>query len=322
MDLVESGLVDLKHIKYLVLDEADRMLDMGFEPQIRKIIDCIPKERQTLMWSATWPQEIQSLAAEFLEDYEYIAVDSENLKANPNIEQVIEFCDPHDRLRVLLKRMNQFKEQSKTPTLSSFICTKPSADTLLIHEERKTIESSAIHGDRSQAQRGITSNLFNYPSCNVLFASGIYNRPMLIPNSSIMCNSARLFHAKGSKVRYLDFRYRFNTCHLRSHLLIIRRQKMKKHRRKKWRKKFKSVIAKMRLKREIAKEKTFRVELLTMIKRAEQFDPKEYAIRKINEINNKPREPTREERLEELKELIRKNRYQVDYIKPKHKRAN
>lgn len=140
------------------------------------------------------------------------------------------------------------------------------------------------------------------------------------PDQTVLQLFKRSFHAKGSKVRYLDFRYRFNTCHLRSHLLIIRRQKMKKHKRTKWRKKFKALLAKTRLKREIAKEKVFRVELLTMIKRAEQFDPKEYALRKIKEANSVKKELTREERLEDLKELIRKNRYQVDYIKPKHKR--
>lgn len=133
--------------------------------------------------------------------------------------------------------------------------------------------------------------------------------------------SVRGFHAKGSKIKYLDFRHKFSTCHLRSHLLIIRKQKMKKHRRMKWRKKYKCLLAKHRLKREISKEKTFRVELLTMIKRAEQFNPQEYALAKIREINSRPKELTREERLEELKELIRVNRYQVTYIKPKHKRA-
>lgn len=150
------------------------------------------------------------------------------------------------------------------------------------------------------------------------------NESSLIQRNNLQLNTMlplRHFHAAGSKVHYLDFRYRFNTCHLRTHLLIIRRQKMKKHQRKKFRKRFKCLLAKRRLKREIAKEKAFRVELLTIIKRAEQFDPKEYAMKKIAEINSKPKELTREERLEELKELIRKHRYQVDYIKPKHKRA-
>lgn len=131
----------------------------------------------------------------------------------------------------------------------------------------------------------------------------------------------REFHAANSKVKYLDFRHRFKTNHFRLHLLIVRRQKMKKHQRIKWRKKFKSLVAKQRLKREIAKEKNFRVELLSMIRQAEQFDPKEYALRKLSEVYNKPKELTKEEKLENLKELIRKNRYQVDYIKPKHRRA-
>lgn len=96
---------------------------------------------------------------------------------------------------------------------------------------------------------------------------------------------------------------------------------MKKHQRKVWRKKFKCLLAKKRLKREIVKEKTFRVELLSMIRQAELFDPKEYALRKLSEKYNQPREPTREEKYDELRELIRKNRYQVTYVKPKHRRA-
>lgn len=131
----------------------------------------------------------------------------------------------------------------------------------------------------------------------------------------------RHFHAKDSKVRYLDFRHRFKTSHLRLHLLIIRRQKMKKHKLRKFRKKYKALLAKNRLKREIAKEKMFRVELLSMIRDAENFDPKEYALRCIEEQNSKPVELTVEEKREELREKIRIHRYQVDYVKPRHRRA-
>lgn len=132
----------------------------------------------------------------------------------------------------------------------------------------------------------------------------------------------RYFHAANSKVKYLDFRHKFRTNHLKLHLINIRRQKMKKHKKIKWRKKFKCLLAKQRLKREIAKEKIFRVELLTAIRDAENFDPREYAMKKLSEIYNKPREMSREESLEHLKQLIRENRYQVTYIKPKHKRAD
>lgn len=157
----------------------------------------------------------------------------------------------------------------------------------------------------------------------------IFSSPLLGPSTILAAKSyskpifnmetIRQFHAVDSKVHYLDYRYRYKTGKLRLHLTIIRRKKMKKHQRKKWRKKFKSLLAKERLKREIAKEKAFRVELLTMIREAEQFDPKEFALRKIAEANDIPQEKSKEELFEELKEKIRINRYQVDYVKPKHR---
>ena len=66
IDHLEGGTTNLRRVTYLVLDEADRMLDMGFEPQIRKIVSQIRPDRQTLLWSATWPKEVQALASDFL----------------------------------------------------------------------------------------------------------------------------------------------------------------------------------------------------------------------------------------------------------------
>merc|ERR1740117_2277419 len=66
IDFLESGVMNLRRVTYLVLDEADRMLDMGFEPQLRKIVSQIRPDRQTLMWSATWPDDVKQLAAHFL----------------------------------------------------------------------------------------------------------------------------------------------------------------------------------------------------------------------------------------------------------------
>jgi len=92
IDMLESKKTNLRRVTYLVLDEADRMLDMGFEPQIRKIVDQIRPDRQTLMWSATWPKEVQSLAKDYLNDSVVINVGSSSLQANQNIKQNIEFC--------------------------------------------------------------------------------------------------------------------------------------------------------------------------------------------------------------------------------------
>ena len=88
LDFLEAGKVNLRRTTYLCLDEADRMLDMGFEPQIRKIIEQIRPDRQVLMWSATWPQDVKQLAEDFLQEYTHINIGATSLSANHNIKQV------------------------------------------------------------------------------------------------------------------------------------------------------------------------------------------------------------------------------------------
>jgi hypothetical protein len=88
IDFLESGTTNLRRVTYLVMDEADRMLDMGFEPQIRKIVSQIRPDRQTLLWSATWPKDVESLARDFLKEFIQVQVGSQNLRANIHIKQV------------------------------------------------------------------------------------------------------------------------------------------------------------------------------------------------------------------------------------------
>jgi ATP-dependent RNA helicase DDX5/DBP2 len=85
IDFLDGGKTNLRRVTYLVLDEADRMLDMGFEPQIRKILSQIRPDRQTLLWSATWPKEIQGLARDFLQNPIKCQVGSLDLTANARV---------------------------------------------------------------------------------------------------------------------------------------------------------------------------------------------------------------------------------------------
>lgn len=188
MDLIETGSIDLSNIKYLVLDEADRMLDMGFEPQIRRIVENIPKDRQTLMFSATWPQEIQSLASEFMKEYEYIAVDSENLKANPNIKQIIEVCEPRDKLNLLIGHLNKFKEEYEEPRTLIFVNTKRLADSLLLQLMRNRLRAIAMHGDRSQKQRDDALRLFKNRMCHIMVATDVAARGLDISDITHVIN--------------------------------------------------------------------------------------------------------------------------------------
>ncbi|XP_018016385.1 DEAD-box ATP-dependent RNA helicase 20 [Hyalella azteca] len=106
IDFLESGQLRLGQCSFVVLDEADRMLDMGFEPQISSIMQHTRSDRQTLMWSATWPSEVQQLASSFLSDAVQLTVGSTELKANPDIVQhvhVVEFLEKTALLKKLLR---------------------------------------------------------------------------------------------------------------------------------------------------------------------------------------------------------------------------
>lgn len=114
IDMLEAGKTNLKRVTYLVLDEADRMLDMGFEPQIRKIVDQIRPDRQTLMWSATWPKEVQQLARDYLNDPIQVQIGSLELAASHNITQLVEVVSEFEKRDRLVKHLDT-ASQDKDP---------------------------------------------------------------------------------------------------------------------------------------------------------------------------------------------------------------
>eukprot|EP01116_Phalansterium_solitarium_P005197 TRINITY_DN1660_c0_g1_i3.p1 TRINITY_DN1660_c0_g1~~TRINITY_DN1660_c0_g1_i3.p1 ORF type:complete len:644 (-),score=299.01 TRINITY_DN1660_c0_g1_i3:2360-4186(-) len=156
IDLLESGCTTLKRVSFLVLDEADRMLDMGFEPQIRAVVEQMPcADRQTLMFSATWPKEVQKLANEFMRSPLKINIGSDRsnkLAANHMVNQVVEVCTESDKKRKLLSLLPKLFK-SKTEKILIFMLYKKNCD--FVHREllRAGFPVACIHGDKKQAER-------------------------------------------------------------------------------------------------------------------------------------------------------------------------
>lgn len=188
IDLCEDRAVDLSAIEYLVLDEADRMLDMGFEPQIRSILKRLPKTHQTVMWSATWPDEVQELAEDFMNDYEKIAIDSDKLKANPNINQIIQVCRPTEKFQLLLDALSNYQSEMDRPRVLIFVNTRAMADMLQMQLMRRRIKSESIHGNKSQSFRDRALKNFKQGYCDILIATSLVARGIDVSDISHVIN--------------------------------------------------------------------------------------------------------------------------------------
>lgn len=129
IDMLESGKTNLRRVTYLVLDEADRMLDMGFEPQIRKIIGQIRPDRQTCMWSATWPKEVRQLASDYLNDYIQVNIGSMDLAANHRITQIVEIVSEFEKREKMTQHLERIMDDRNNKVLI-FTGTKRVADEI------------------------------------------------------------------------------------------------------------------------------------------------------------------------------------------------
>lgn len=188
VDMLERGKVGMDHIKFCVLDEADRMLDMGFEPQIRRIVeqDTMPKvgKRQTLMFSATFPKEIQILARDFLERYIFLAVGRVG-STSANITQKVVWVEEDDKRDFLLDLLHAAKRGSLTLV---FVETKKGADALEDYLYREGFNVTSIHGDRSQREREDALRNFREGQTPVLVATAVAARGLDIPNVKHVIN--------------------------------------------------------------------------------------------------------------------------------------
>ncbi|KAK0497393.1 ATP-dependent RNA helicase ded-1 [Armillaria luteobubalina] len=192
VDLIERGRISLANIKYLVLDEADRMLDMGFEPQIRRIVqgEDMPgvHERQTLMFSATFPRDIQILAKDFLKDYVFLSVGRVG-STSENITQKIEYVEDNDKRSVLLDILaSQGKDNGDMGLTLVFVETKRMADMLSDFLMGNNLPATSIHGDRTQREREMALQTFRTGRTPIMVATAVAARGLDIPNVTHVVN--------------------------------------------------------------------------------------------------------------------------------------
>ncbi|KAG2186043.1 hypothetical protein INT43_002481 [Umbelopsis isabellina] len=182
VDLIERARISLSQIKYLVLDEADRMLDMGFEPQIRRIVEKedMPgvQDRVTLMFSATFPRDIQFLARDFLKDYIFLSVGRVG-STSENITQKIEYVEDEDKRSVLLDILHSSELGGLTLI---FVETKRMADVLCDFLLSQNFPATAIHGDRTQRERERALDSFRNARTPIMVATAVAARGLDIAN--------------------------------------------------------------------------------------------------------------------------------------------
>lgn len=186
-DFMEEGACKLDEVSFLVLDEADRMLDLGFEPHIRKIAEGIRSDRQTLMFSATWPPAIRKLASEFLAHPARVIIGSQDLAASHSVTQVVEVVDGATRdakLEDLLKKYHK----SRKNRIIVFVLYKKEAARVETMLQRKGWKAAAVHGDISQEKRSAAVDSFKTGEMPLLVATDVAARGLDIPDVEVVIN--------------------------------------------------------------------------------------------------------------------------------------
>ena len=171
LDLANQKVVDLSKIEILVLDEADRMLDMGFIHDIKKVVRLLPKQRQTLLFSATFSKEIKTLATGFQNNPSLVEVAAQNKTAD-RISQLVHPVDKSKKKDLLVKLINDGQWRQ----VLVFTRTKHGANKLCEHLEKQGIKSAAIHGNKSQGARTKALANFKENRIRVLVATDIAAR--------------------------------------------------------------------------------------------------------------------------------------------------
>lgn len=186
-DFIDRKNIILDDVFMFILDEADRMLDMGFLPQVRNISNALRTERQTLMWSATWPKEVEELSRNLCKnDPVTIRVGNEALTVNSAITQNVFAVDEDGKKKELLQVMKKCFKSANDKVLI-FMTTKRGCDTLAATLSHEGYEALAIHGDKDQDQRERILEKFR-GKANILVATDVASRGLDIKNIKAVIN--------------------------------------------------------------------------------------------------------------------------------------
>lgn len=190
-DLLEQGVVQLSKVEIVVLDEADKMLDIGFLDEICEILSLLPQNKQTLLFSATFSKEIESIATECLNNP--IKIESKPEKANNSlIEQHIIAVDSRRKRSTLV----QLLEKLQSPQAMIFCNTKAQVEKLTMHLQHKQFKAAAIHGDKNQEHRLEALEDFKNGTVRLLIATDVAARGLNISNLPYVINYDLPTHAE------------------------------------------------------------------------------------------------------------------------------
>nr|WP_316670815.1 DEAD/DEAH box helicase [Ralstonia chuxiongensis] len=195
LDHVQQRSVNLSQVRMLVLDEADRMLDMGFLPDLQRIINLLPAHRQTLLFSATFSPEIKKLAASYLRHPQTIEVARSNATAE-NVRQVIYTVPDNHKQAALVHLLRQRAEQGLPRQCIVFSNSKIGCSRLARALEREGINANAIHGDKTQTERMQTLEAFKQGTVDVLVATDVAARGLDISQMPCVINFDLPFNAE------------------------------------------------------------------------------------------------------------------------------
>lgn len=184
LDHIEQGNVSLAQVGYLVLDEADRMLDMGFLPDLQRILNLLPKQRQTLLFSATFSAEIRKLAESYQKNPITIETAQRNATSTNITQTVYSVTDKAQKRGALVQLL---KDQNIDQTMI-FVNTKVEARELTRYLQRANLNAQTIHGDQTQSERLSTLDMFKNNSVPILVATDVAARGLDIPAMPCVIN--------------------------------------------------------------------------------------------------------------------------------------